>query len=135
MNISSIDDKTLLDQTRKQASIEREATAKMLGYLREIHKRKLYSDLHYSSLFDFCIRDLKWSEGQAARRISAARLVEARPEVGEKIANGEMSLGVAAELARFFKAEKPDENKKTNSFIKSPENPGASLRKFLLANL
>jgi hypothetical protein len=118
LNLSCLDDKTLLNQTRKQASLEREATAKMLVYLREVHKRRLYSDLHYSSLFDFCVRDLGWSEGQTSRRISAARLVEARPEVGIKIAKGEMSLGVAAELARFFKSERPDENKKDELIAK-----------------
>jgi hypothetical protein len=112
MNLSSLDDRTLLAQTRKQAALEREATAKMLHYLREVHRRRLYSDLHYSSMFDFCLKELGWSEGQASRRITAARLIESKPKVEEMIVTGQMSLGVAAELGRFFKKEKPDEETK-----------------------
>jgi hypothetical protein len=109
MNLSSLDDRTLLAQTRQQAALEREATAKMLHYLREVHRRRLYSDLHYSSLFDFCLKELGWSEGQASRRITTARLIESKPRVEEMIVSGQMSLGVAAELGRFFKKEKLDE--------------------------
>ena len=109
MNISTLDDKTLLAQTKVQAARERKETTVMLHYLREVYRRRLYSDLHYSSMFDFCLKELNWSEGQTSRRISAARLVESKPSVGKMIENGEMSLGVAAELSRFIKKEKPDE--------------------------
>ncbi len=91
--------------TQKLAQTERETMTAILHHLREIERRKLYSTLACSSLFDFCIRILGYSEGSAQRRISAMRLMRDLPEVEEKIASGELKLSVAAQAQTFFRQE------------------------------
>ncbi len=74
------------------AGIERETTLKLLHHLKEIDRRKLYSDLKYSSLFNYCVYELGYSEGSAQRRIVAARMLREIPEIEEKIENGKLTL-------------------------------------------
>jgi len=54
---------------------------KILYYLIELDNRKLYRELGFSSLFDYCLRALKYSEGSSYRRITAARAIRDNPEL------------------------------------------------------
>ena len=74
-----------------------------LGRKAEIEARKLYSDLQYYSLYDYCVHELNYSEDQAYRRISAMRLSRQIPLVKEKIREGSISLSNANMLSGFFK--------------------------------
>jgi hypothetical protein len=65
---------------------------KILQHLREIERRRLYADLGYSSLFDYTVRELGFSEGQANRRITAMRMMKDLPEMEAKIAAGTLTL-------------------------------------------
>jgi hypothetical protein len=103
MDLRHLTDKTLLADTKFLASREREITTKMLHHLKEIDKRRLYSDLGFSSLYDYCIRELQFSNSSAHRRIQGARLLADLPLVEEKIENGSLSLTNASLLAPFFK--------------------------------
>ena len=85
MNLKHLTDKTLLADTRFLVTRERELLTKVLHHLKEIDRRKLYSDLGYSSMYDFCIRHLGYAEASAHRRIKAARLLEEIPEIEKKI--------------------------------------------------
>ena len=49
-------------------------------------------------MFDFCVKELGYSEGCAARRVNAMRLYRSTPEVAEKIQSGELTLTNAAKL-------------------------------------
>src|SRR5690242_832491 len=49
--------------------------AKTIAYLAEVEERRLHLNLACSSMFDFCTRKLRLSEGEAFRRLTAARLV------------------------------------------------------------
>lgn len=105
MNLSSLSDQRLLMATRELAAREREILILILHHLHEIESRRLYSDLKYSSLFDYAVRELKYSEGQAGRRIQAMRAMAAVPEIEEKISAGELSLSnVAMVQTAFFKS-------------------------------
>lgn len=92
MKLTHLQDKTLLDDTKILAGVDRETTLKLLHHLKEIDRRKLYSDLKYSSLFNYCIHELGYSEGSAQRRIVAARMMRDIPEIEEKIETGELTL-------------------------------------------
>jgi hypothetical protein len=102
MNLKHLTDKTLLIDTKALVARERELLTKILHHLKEIDKRKLYSDLGYSSLYDYCIRDLGYSEGSAHRRIQTCRLLAVMPEIENKIETGLLSLTNISQASQFF---------------------------------
>jgi len=75
------------------------------GLLAEVQRRRLFSDHQCSSLFDYCVNHLGYSEGPAYRRIIAMRLVEEIPEMEEKISQGSLSLSNVAQAQKFFNQE------------------------------
>jgi len=78
-----------LDSLNEQ---ERKLKVKVLLYLREIDRRKLYLEQGYSSMFDFCINYLKYSESTAVRRIKAERALGRSKRIIEMLLSGDMSI-------------------------------------------
>ena len=101
----------LLTQITKLAAEERKLTAQILHYLREVEARRLFAELGYGSLLDFCVKHLRYSESAAYRRISAMRLLKDVGVVHEAIASGDLSLSNAAKVQSFFQAEKKEKQK------------------------
>ena len=90
---------------------EREITARVLDYLGEVEARRLFALRGYGSLFEFCIKELRYSEGAAARRISAMRMVKQIPKAQESLKSGEVSLSTLSQLQRFVKAKEKIDKK------------------------
>src|SRR3989338_5253710 len=101
----------LLTQITKLAEEERKLTAQILHYLREVEARRLFAELGFASLLDFCVRHLRYSKSAAYRRISAMRLLKDVGIVDEAIASGDLSLSNAAKVQSFFQAEKKEKQK------------------------
>ena len=105
-NIKSLNDRDLLARTEEIAARERRLTVELLYHLREIDNRRVFCDLKCSSLLEYAVRFLKYSEDQACRRISAMRLMRDLPalaaeSIGEKLESGELTvtnLGLAQSL-------------------------------------
>lgn len=96
-NIRHLSDRDLLTRTEEIAARERRLTVELLNHLREIDNRRLFCDLKYSSLLEYAVRHLKYSEDQACRRISAMRLLRDMPaleteSLSEKIESGDLTL-------------------------------------------
>ena len=87
-----LNDEELLVTCKSQVLIEKSATAKVLDVLIEIDHRRLWIKEGFSSMHDFCIRYLGYSESEANRRIQAARLTQKVEEVKPLLAQGELSL-------------------------------------------
>jgi hypothetical protein len=85
---------------------EKTATLEVLEYLLEVERRKLYSTCSYSSLFEYVVQELGYSESQASERINSMRLLRSVPEVREKLESGELSITTASQIQRFIKNEK-----------------------------
>lgn len=111
MNLKHINDSILLTDIKYLVLRERELTTKILHHLKEIDRRKLYCDLKYSSLFDYCVRELGYSESSAQRRIVAARMLAEIPEIEEKIETGALTLSNIAKVNQFFRQAKTEEKK------------------------
>ncbi|MCK5073284.1 MAG: hypothetical protein KAQ98_07645, partial [Bacteriovoracaceae bacterium] len=62
MDISLLNDKKLLNDTMDLVKKERKTTSEILEHLEEIERRRLFCDLKYSSLFEYCTKELKYSE-------------------------------------------------------------------------
>jgi hypothetical protein len=78
---------------------ETKITVEVIHLLKEIEDSKEYAKLGYGSIYKFCVREIGYSEGSAARRIAAMRTYRQFPETLDKIENGELSLTNAAFLS------------------------------------
>ena len=127
MQLKNLKDKDLLDNTKQLVARERQLLTEVLKHLREIERRRLFSTLGCSSLFEYCIEVLKYSESQAQRRISAMRLIREIPEIEEKVSKGELSLTNIAQAQSFFRQEgkakaQPLSTSKKKAVLKGLEN-------------
>ncbi len=102
-------DRELLSRIQFLVRRERAVTISILDHLNEITRRRLFLDLGYSSLFDYCVRGLEYSPSAAGRRIQSARCIHRYPEMLELLRTRELSLGVVALIAPIL----TDENRES----------------------
>jgi RNase P subunit RPR2 len=114
MNLKHLTDSTLLADTKSLVRQEQALLTKILWHLKEVDGRRLYSELKYGSLFDYCTKELGYSESSAQRRIIAARALADFPEIAPKIQSGELTLATVALVVSEFKT--PSE--KREMFVK-----------------
>ena len=103
----NLSDRDLLRRMQLLVQRERSLVTEILHHLREVERRKLYSDLGYKSLFDYAVRELGYSEGQAGRRIQAMKLLRELPqeeakELEKKIEDGSLNLTNICQAQSFF---------------------------------
>lgn len=98
MEIRRLTNEDLLKKTALLAQEERKITIDVLLYLKEIERRRLHLDLGFSSLYEYALKELKYSEGAAYRRVQAMRLLRDMPEVEQKISSGQLSLTTASKI-------------------------------------
>jgi 5-methylcytosine-specific restriction endonuclease McrA len=92
MELSRRSDQELLSDIAKLVGSHRDITAKLVLYLAEIEGRRLHLQVGFSSMFEFCVKKLGLGEGEAFRRIVAARLGKRFPVVYSLLASGAMHL-------------------------------------------
>ena len=119
MRLDHLTDKQLLIEITRLATLERQTTTELLHHIREMEKRRLFCELGHSSMFDYLVKGLRFSEGQAYRRINAARLLEKKPHLEDKIKSGELNVTVLSDIQSFIRQEKPDELKQDDIIQKA----------------
>jgi hypothetical protein len=92
MNLKHLTDETLHSDTHRLNREHNEVLTKLLHHLQENERRRLFSKYKYASLFSYVVGELKYSEDEANRRISAMRLLRDIPQIENKITSGELSL-------------------------------------------
>ena len=122
MNLKNISDTNLLVAVQDFVKKERASTSAILFHFQGIERRRLHLERGYSSLHEFAVKFLKYSDGAAHRRIAAARLLKQLPELKVKIESGAVSLSVAAQAQDFFRAEKIDDNFRKAEIVETLEN-------------
>ena len=100
--VSALSDDRLLERTKELSRIEHHLEVVVIDHLREIQKRRLYLRRGFSSLFDYAVRELGYSDAAAWRRIKAMRLCADVDGVRERLQNGSMTLNAAAQLQHAF---------------------------------
>ena len=105
MNLKNLSNQELVHETKQAVVEERKITLKVLHLLRELQERKAYLDLGYSSLFDFAVQGLGYSESAAQRRISSMRALCEIPELEEKVKEGRLSLSTISQAQSFLRQE------------------------------
>lgn len=98
MEIKRLTNEDLLKKTALLAQEERKITLEVLLHLKEIERRRLHLDLGFSSLYEYTLKELKYSEGAAYRRVQAMRLLRDMPDVEQKISSGQLSLSTASKI-------------------------------------
>jgi 5-methylcytosine-specific restriction endonuclease McrA len=66
--------------------------AKVIAYLGEVEERRLHLEAAYGSMFSFCQRRLRLSDGEAFRRLRAARLARRFPILLPALAERRVTL-------------------------------------------
>ena len=89
---SELSDSELLSATRRLVGRSNQLLALLLGHLAEVEARGLHRIRACSSLYTYCIYELRFSEDEAFRRVAAARLVKRFPALLDAIASGELHL-------------------------------------------
>ena len=100
--VSALSDDRLLERIKELSGIEHHLEVVVIDHLREIQKRRLYLRRGFSSLFDYAVRELGYSDAAAWRRIKAMRLCAEVEGVRERLQNGLMTLNAAAQLQHAF---------------------------------
>ena len=101
-SLSGLPDQVLLAHTRSLVLHEQALQLAVLDHLREIQARHLHLRLGFSSLFDYAVRELGYSEGAAWRRIKAMRLCTETAGTRERLQDGSLTLSAAAQLQNTF---------------------------------
>ena len=107
MDVSKMTNFELLRSMENVVVIEKKYTLLVLKHLQEIELRKAFSELGYSSLYDYCLYKLKYPEMEAINRINAMRLMRLDPIVEQKIESKELSLTAANKIQSFARKAKP----------------------------
>ncbi len=91
-DIAELTNEELIRRTEDLAADLRTKTCELIDSLMEIDRRRLYRDLNFVSLFEYCVRGLRMSEGAAYRRIRAARAIKIYPPAGPLLREGKLTL-------------------------------------------
>ena len=100
--VGALSDRELLRETSNLVRHERHLQGAVIDHLAEIEARGLYLQRGFSSLFDYAVRELGYSDAAAARRIGATRLCADQPDAREGLRDGSLTLSAAAELQWAF---------------------------------
>ena len=100
--VGALSDRELLRETSNLVGHERHLQGAIIDHLTEIGARGLYLERGFSSLFDYAVRELGYSDAAAARRIGAMRLCADAPQAREGLRDGSLTLSAAAELQWAF---------------------------------
>lgn len=110
MNLKIVSNDSLIIELKDKVKEERKLLNEILELLSEVSARRLYLDLAYPSLFEFCVKELGYSTSAAFRRIEAMRLLKSLPvenqaEIKNKISEGSLNLTHLSRIQNFFKME------------------------------
>jgi 5-methylcytosine-specific restriction endonuclease McrA len=104
-NPELLSDRELSRRLMTLAANEREVTLAVLVALGEVDRRKLYARGGYRSLYDFCVRRLRYSEATAARRVAAARCVRDYTELRGMLREGSVNPCTVSRIAPIMTNE------------------------------
>jgi hypothetical protein len=110
MNLKSVSDSDLLRDTKHYANEEKENGIKVLHHLKEVDARKIFAP-KYSTLYNYCLGELGYSEGSAARRIQTMRLIRDIPEYEIKLHDGSTNESNLSAVQTFFNRERKKKGK------------------------
>src|SRR3954454_24919857 len=92
MKVTDLSDAQLLEGLGSICAQGRVLTARLLAHLAEVEERRLHLEAAFPSMYEFCVARLGMSDGEACRRIAAARLARRFPDLLDRIEHGALTL-------------------------------------------
>ncbi len=91
-SVEGLTDAELLAGTRRLVGRSNQLLAELLAHLSEVEARGIHRTRACSSLYTYCIYELRFSEDETFRRVAAARLAKRFPALLEAVSSGELHL-------------------------------------------
>jgi hypothetical protein len=110
--------RSLHEETLALVKEERRLTGLIIENLQKISDSKLFVEMGFASLFQYCTQALGYSEASAYRRIEAVKVMRAVPEVKGKLNSGALNLTTIAVAQNFFKNNKTTVEEKRRAIEK-----------------
>jgi 5-methylcytosine-specific restriction endonuclease McrA len=107
--LAHLSDAALLRELASLVARDRITTASLLAHIAEVDARKLYVPAGFSSMFAYCVEELRLSEDAAAKRIQAARAARRFPTLFASLAEGQLHLAAVCLLAPHLTPDNADE--------------------------
>jgi hypothetical protein len=134
--LTSLSDSQIIRCLDDLVQKERETTIKVLLHIIEFDRRKLYLGIGYSSLYNYCVMHLGYSESAAMRRIKTSRIIREFPEIYSMLEANELNLTGVCLLADILTPENKNElleqarckSKRQIEAIVAMHNPGRKIR-------
>ena len=98
----------IVEKLKQLVASERKITAEIIEHIQEIDQTKIFVELGYPTLFLFLTSEIGYSSSAAQRRIEAARILSAVPEVKEDIKSGSINLSQVALVAQSLRQKKKE---------------------------
>lgn len=98
-NLYQLTDDELIASLKTLVKEERERVTDILRHLAEMDRRRLADKHGYPSLFEYCVKALRFAEGETARRIHASRAAVKYPVLYRYINRGLMNVTAVSLLA------------------------------------
>jgi hypothetical protein len=92
LSLRHLSDTEILAGTRRLVGRSNQLMAELLAHLAEVEARGIHRTRACSSLYAYCIYELRFSEDEAFRRVAAARLIQRFPALLDALASGELHL-------------------------------------------
>lgn len=92
ISLSHLTDAEVLAGVRRLVGRSNQLLAELLAHLVEVESRGIHRTRACSSLYVYCIYELRFSEDEAFRRVTAARLIKRFPALLDAVASGELHL-------------------------------------------
>jgi hypothetical protein len=123
---SQLSNHDFIELLRAKSQAERALNVEVIDLLEEMERRRLYLEMGFGSLMEYCVKDLRYSESAAYRRIAAMRVSRELPEVKKALTEGTLNLMSVTQAQTLFSAEAKNSNTySTNAkrnLLKSLEN-------------
>jgi hypothetical protein len=127
--LMTLDPRSLVLDLKKLIASERKLKSKILHYLWVVQQKRIFAELAYPSLFEFCTKHLGYTEAESQRRISASRLLGEIPEIDQKVNEGSLSLSALSMAQSLFrqeaKTDQPFSREKKTEVLAALENKSA----------
>lgn len=101
--MANLTDKELTTSLKALVKAERNRSVDILKHLNEMDRRHLAERSGYPSLFEYCVRELRYVNGTAARLIHSARAAKKYPVLFKTLERGLLSVTTASMLSPHLK--------------------------------
>src|SRR5262245_50097773 len=107
-SLTHLADSRLAQELRAGVADDRLGLARRLAQIAEFDHRRLFLPA-YPSMYQYCLRELGYSEDEACKRINVARAARRYPALSQSMATGRHSLTTADMLVPNLLPETADE--------------------------